>query len=109
MTKSKAKNLTDAICKSLNRLDKRYIKPGDYPGLEFWVMPSGVKTWFFQYTVKGKRYQQRKKIGNYPVVGVVEATKRAKELSVKIYNQEDPKEQQKIEVLNMQLGDALRS
>ena len=109
MGKSKAKKLTDAICRDLNRLDKRYYKPGDYPGLEFWVLPSGVKTWYLQYTVKGKKYQQRKRLGNYPNIGVVEATKRAKELSTKIYNNEDPKEQQKIEILSMQLGDALRS
>ena len=107
--KSKAKNLTDAICRDLNRLDKRYYKPGDYPGLEFWVMPTGVKTWFFQYKIKGKKYQQRKKIGNYPVIGVVEAFNRAKELSTKIYNGDDPKEAEKTDILNMQLGAALRS
>jgi hypothetical protein len=45
----KTKRLSNAICRDLNRLDKRYFKPEDYPGLEFWVMPSGVKTWFFQY------------------------------------------------------------
>jgi len=106
--KSKAKKLTDAICRSLNRLDKRYYKPGDYPGLEFWIMPSGIKTWFFQYRVKGKKYSYRKKIGNYPVVGVVEATKRAKDLSTKIYNGEDPKEAEKTDILNMQLGEAIR-
>tara|TARA_B100001057_G_C22409727_1_gene779176 strand:+ start:207 stop:620 length:414 start_codon:yes stop_codon:yes gene_type:complete len=33
--KSKAKNLTDAICRDLNRLDKDYFKPGDYPNLAF--------------------------------------------------------------------------
>ena len=33
--KSKAKNLTDAICRDLPRLDKHYFKPADYPGLEF--------------------------------------------------------------------------
>ena len=109
MGKSKAKKLTDAICRDLNRLDKRYYKPGDYPGLEFWVLPSGVKTWYLQYTVKNKKYQQRKRLGNYPNIGVVEANKRARELSTKIYNNEDPKEQQKIEILSMQLGDALRS
>ena len=41
--KSKAKNLTDAICRSLPRLDKRYMKQGDYPGLELWVQPGGSK------------------------------------------------------------------
>jgi integrase len=107
--KSKAKNLTDAICKSLNRLDKRYYKPGDYPGLEFWVMPSGVKTWVFQYRVKGNKYPYRKKIGNYPVIGVNEALKRTKELATKIYDGNDPKEAEKTDILNMQLGAAIRS
>lgn len=109
MGKSKVKKLTDAICRDLNRLDKRYYKPGDYPGLEFWVLPSGVKTWYLQYTVKGKKYQQRKRLGNYPNIGVVEATKRAKEEANKIFVGGDPKEQEKTEVLSMQLGDALRS
>ena len=68
MGKSKSKNLTDAICRDLPRLDNRYIKPGDYPGLELWVYPSGTKTWNFQYKLKNKKYQTRKKIGNYPAV-----------------------------------------
>jgi len=106
---SKSKKLSDAICRDLNRLDKRYFKQGDYPGLEFWVMPSGVKTWFYQYKVKAKKYQQRKKIGNYPTIGVVEAIKRAKALSTKIYNGEDPKEAEKTDTLNMQLGEAIRN
>jgi len=42
--KSKAKNLTDAICRSLPRLDKRYMKQGDFQGLEFWVQPGGSKS-----------------------------------------------------------------
>ena len=33
MGKSKSKNLTDAICRDLPRLDKRYFKPSDFPGL----------------------------------------------------------------------------
>ena len=109
MKKSKAKKLTDAICRDLPRLDSRYFKPGDYPGLEFWVAPSGTKTWYFQYRTKAKKYQQRKRIGNYPVIGVVEATKRAKVEATKIYNGEDPKEAEKTDILNMQLGAALRS
>ncbi len=59
-------------------------------------MPSGIKTWKFQYKIKGKKFQERKKIGNYPVVGVVEAIKRSKDLSTKIYNGEDPKKQKKL-------------
>jgi integrase len=107
--KSKAKKLTDAICRSLNRLDKAYSTPGDYPGLEFMVRPSGVKTWYYQYRTKNKKYPLRKKIGRYPVIGVVEAIKRAKVLSTKIYNGEDPKEAEKIDILNLQLGEAIRN
>ena len=73
MGKESKKKLTDAYCKSLPRLDKRYFKPGDYPGLQICVLPSGTKTWYFQYKVKGKKYQERKNLGKYPTVGVVEA------------------------------------
>ena len=59
MAKTKAKKLSDAIYCDLNRLNKGYQKQGDYPGLEFWV-----KTWFYQYLVKGNKYQQQKD-GNY--------------------------------------------
>ena len=51
--KSKAKNLTDAICRSLPRLDKRYMKQGDFPGLEFWVQPGGSKSWYYQFRISG--------------------------------------------------------
>ena len=37
--KSRSRKLTDAICRDLRRLDKPYFKPGDYPGLQFWVEP----------------------------------------------------------------------
>ena len=72
--KTKTRKLTDAICRDLPRLDKKYYRPGDYPGLEFWVLPLGTKTWYYRYRTKNKSGQQRKHLGNYPVVGVVEAT-----------------------------------
>jgi integrase len=106
--KTRAKNLTDAICRDLRRLDKAYFKPGDYPGLQFWVEPGGTKSWRFQYRVKGKRWQQRKKLGTYPTVSVVEAIKRAKIEADKIFKGEDPKEQIKSDLLKLQLGDAIR-
>ena len=37
--KTRSRKLTDAICRDLRRLDKPYFKPGDYPGLQFWVEP----------------------------------------------------------------------
>ena len=84
--KSKAKNLTDAICRSLPRLDKRYMKQGDLPGLEFWVQPGGSKSWYYQFRIKGTKDQLRKKIGTYPTIGVTEAFNRAKQLAKDIYD-----------------------
>lgn len=108
MGKSKSKNLTDAICRDLPRLDKRYFKPGDFPGLEFWVLTSGTKTWYYQYKPKNKKYQLRKRLGNYPTVGIVEAIKKSKQISQQIFNGVDPQEQIKADILKMQLGEALR-
>ena len=68
-----------------------------------------LKRGFFNIELKHKKFPQRKKIGNYPVIGVVEAIKRAKELSTKIYNGEDPKEAETIDVLKMQFGEAIRN
>ena len=42
-------------------------------------------------------------------MGVVEAIQRAKAEAIKIYNGEDPKEAVKIDILNMQLGQAIRT
>ena len=84
--KSRAKKLTDAICRDLPRLDKRYFKPGDYPGLELWVLPSGKKTWNFQYRTKNQKYPIRKKLGNYPTVSITAAVNRSKEISTKLFN-----------------------
>ena len=105
---TKKKNITDAIARDLPRLDKAYYKPGDYPGLELWIYPSGKKTWRFQYRTKNKKYPIRIKIGNYPHVGVIESIKRAKEEAKKIYEGGDPKETVKKDILKMQLGEALR-
>ena len=82
--KSKAKNLTDAICRSLPRLDKRYMKQGDYPGLELWVQPGGSKGWYYQYRIKGVKDPLRKKIGSFPTVGVTEAFNREKQLAMNL-------------------------
>ena len=106
--KSKAKNLTDAICRSLPRLDKRYMKQGDFPGLEFWVQPGGSKSWYYQFRIKGTKDQLRKKIGTYPTIGVTEAFNRAKQLAKDIYDGNDPRSVEKVEILKEQLGPAIR-
>jgi len=87
--------LTDAICRSLNRLDKKYYKPGNYPGVQFWVLTSGTKTWYYQYRTPNKKYPVSKRLGNYPHVGLVEAHKKAKQLAQNIFNGIYPEEQEK--------------
>ena len=107
--KSKAKNLSDAICKSLPHLDKKYMKRGDYPGLEFWVQPGHTKSWSYQYWIKGTKYPIRKSLGTYPVIGVVEATNRAKQIAKDIFNGTDPRQTEKVETLKLQLGTAIKT
>jgi hypothetical protein len=85
------------------------MKPADYPGLEFWVQPGGSKSWQYQYRIKGVKAPIRKKIGLYSVIGVVEANARAKKISKDIYECVDPRQTQKIEILNLQLGKAIRT
>ena len=101
--------LTDAICRSLNRLDKKYYKPGNYPGVQFWVLTAGTKTWYYQYRTSNKKYPVSKRLGNYPHVGLVEAHKKAKQLAQNIFNGIYPEEQEKSDIMKMQLGEALKN
>jgi len=101
--------LTDAICRSLNRLDKKYYKPGNFPGVQFWVLTSGTKTWYYQYRTPNKKYPVSKRLGNYPHVGLVEAHKKAKQLAQNIFNGIYPEEQEKSDIMKMQLGEALKN
>ena len=107
--KSKAKNLTDAICRSLPHLDKRYMKPGDFPGLEFWVQPGGSKSWAYQYRIKGVKNPIRKALGTYPTIGVVQATNRAKKISTEIYEGIDPRSVEKVELLDKKIDVAVHA
>ena len=50
----------------------------------------------------------RKRLGNYPTVGIAEAIKKSKQISQQIFNGVDPQEQIKADILKMQLGEALR-
>ena len=106
---SREKKLTDAICRSLPHLDKKYYKKADYPGLEFWIHPGGSKSWQIQYRIKGTKYSLRKIVGKYPNVGVTEATNRAKKISKEAYEGIDPRQTEKIEVLKLQLGEAIKT
>ena len=74
---TKSKKLTDAYCRSLkpkisqDPKSKNYLNyipsyvPGDYPGLQLWIYPSGQKTWRYQYRTKQTKFHS-KLIPNQP-------------------------------------------
>ena len=70
-------------------------------------LSSGIKTWNFQYRIKGKTYPFRKKMETI-LLSVFEAIKKSKANITTIFNGTDPKEQIKSDILKMQLGDAIR-
>ena len=69
----------------------------------------GTKSWKYRYRVKDKSFQLRKSLGPYPVVGVVEATARAKKIGKDVYDGVDPRQTEKVEVLKLQLGEAIKT
>ena len=105
--KNKTYKLTDAMIRKLNPLDKAKEYPGNYPGLALRVNEKGTKTWFYQYRVKGIKYPLRKRIGVYPTIGLKEAELRSKKIDQKKFEGIDPREQDKINVGNLLLKDAL--
>ena len=105
----KANKLTDAQIRSLKTLDKAYRVHGNYPGLELRINVKGAKTWFFQYRVKSVPYPLRKKIGRYPTIGIKESEIRAKKFDNNLFEGIDPREQEKINVGNLLLKDALNN
>ena len=105
--KNKTYKLTDAMIRKLNPLDKAKEYPGNYPGLALRVNEKGTKTWFYQYRVKGIKYPLRKRIGVYPTIGLKEAEIRSKKIDQKKFEGIDPREQDKINVGNLLLKDAL--
>ena len=65
--------LNDALCRSAKPRAKTY-KLSDANGLQFWVRPSGVRSWYFTYRWKGT--QTGFTFGQYPEVGLAEARAR---------------------------------
>jgi integrase len=65
--------LSDLKCKSAKPKAKT-DKLSDADGLQLWVRPTGVKTWYFAYRWKGS--QTGFTLGKYPDVGLAEARDR---------------------------------
>ena len=61
---------TDTMVRNLKTDKKRYLREAN--GFTIRVMPSGVKTWLFVYTISdGKRKEMN--LGNYPAITLAEA------------------------------------
>lgn len=58
----KVTTFTDTMIKKLKAADKKYIR-GEGNGFTIRVMPSGVKTWLYVYSIDGKRREMN--LGNY--------------------------------------------
>ncbi len=86
--------LNSATIKSLEKKSKRYtITDGD--GLAIEVHPSGVKTWRFRYSMKGKEHKLT--IGTFPEISLKDARIKANEQRIKIANGINPTEKLKEE------------
>jgi len=64
------KKLTDKTIKNLKPENKEYQVDGGN-GLYIRVLPSGVKTFWYRYTIAGKR--QKLSLGNYPYTSLADA------------------------------------
>ncbi len=79
--------LSDSKIKKARPREKRY-KLADGNGLYLYVLPSGRKRWKLRYRHEGKNLEYT--IGDYPVISLSEARKRAQELRQMIRDGIDP-------------------
>lgn len=81
--------LTDATVRSLKPTDKRQEIPDDLlPGMYLVVQPTGKKSWQVRYRAGGKH--RRMTLGRYPVMPLVHARKRAREVMQEAQAGADP-------------------
>jgi len=69
--------LSDSKIRKAKPQEKKY-KLADGGGLYLYVLPSGRKVWKFRYRQEGR--DRERTIGDYPVISLAEARKRAQEL-----------------------------
>ena len=76
------------IAKLPNPAKRRELADGKVTGLYFVVQPSGARSWAVRYRADGKPAKHT--LGPYPVIGLAEARRRAREELGKIAGGEDP-------------------
>ena len=88
--------LTDRAIAKLQATDGRLdIPDGKVPGLVLRVTPTGVKTWALRYRLGGGRAGRLRRItlGQYPVVGLATARRKATTVLRKVDAGDDPAEE----------------
>ena len=92
---SKTRPLTNTEVKQAKPKDKIY-KLGDGDGLQLRVMPSGNKTWLFDYVKPLSKKRSSLGLGSYPAISLADARRRrdtARELVAKGIDPKEYKEQ----------------
>lgn len=80
---------TDKTILSYKPKAKQYYKRAS-DGFAIRVLPSGVRTWLFIYTIAGKRRQMN--LGDYPDISLAVASNRAGEARTALKHGKDPQE-----------------
>jgi len=83
----KKTTFTDTMIKKLKPLDDDYSR-SEGNGFTIRVMPSGVKTWLYQYQLDGKR--RKMSLGSYPDITMETARSHFEDAKKKVKNGIDP-------------------
>lgn len=83
----KVTTFTDTMIRKLKPDEKKYIR-GEGNGFTVRVMPSGVKTWLYVYSIDGKRREMN--LGSYPDVTLETARNKFEDAKKKVKNGIDP-------------------
>ncbi len=86
----KVTTFTDTMIKKLKPEDKKFIR-SEGNGFTIRVMPSGVKTWLYVYSIDGKRREMN--LGSYPDVELETARDKFDAARKKVKNGIDPIEE----------------
>ena len=82
--------LNDTKIKSLKPKDKRY-KVSDGENLYILVMPSGTKTFIYEYKSKQTLKYKRISLGKYPIMSLLEARSKKIEYQKMLLNDDEPR------------------
>ena len=91
----KVTTFTDTMIRKLKPEEKKFIR-SEGNGFTIRVMPSGVKTWLYVFSIDGKRREMN--IGSYPEVTLETARSKFEEARKKVKNGTDPMAEKELAV-----------